>query len=84
MHGHIQRDHYEPVSETLEGLLDKDYGLAQDSMAAVPTNVELCETSFKRPIKSPISKESKATNDHSKVAFAIVSYTYLHPPPTIA
>ena len=63
--------------------MDKDYGLAQDSMAADPTNVELCEMSFKRPIKSPISKESKATNDHAKVGFAIVLYTYMHPPPTI-
>ena len=49
------------LSETPEGLLDK--------MGVVPTNVELCEMSFKRPIKSPICKDSKATYELSKVAF---------------
>ena len=72
------------LSETLEGLLDKDYGLARDSMAAVPTNIESCEKSFRRPIQSPISKDSRITADLSKVAFAIVLYTYLHPPPKLA
>jgi len=41
------------LSETVEGLLDKNYGLARDSVAAIPTNVELCGRNFKRPSKSP-------------------------------
>ncbi|KAJ8440968.1 hypothetical protein Cgig2_019997 [Carnegiea gigantea] len=66
------------LRETLEGLSNKDYGFARESMGTVPTNVELCERSFQGPVQSPISEDSKTMDDLSKVAYAIVLYLYLY------
>ncbi|XP_021740033.1 cell wall / vacuolar inhibitor of fructosidase 1-like [Chenopodium quinoa] len=71
------------LKEVREGLSYRDYGFARDSMAAVPTNVELCERSFEAPIKSPISADSKAMDDLSNVAYDIVFYMFTHPSPPL-
>ncbi|KAJ8445307.1 hypothetical protein Cgig2_024513 [Carnegiea gigantea] len=62
------------LRETLEGLSNKDYSFARDSMGSVPTNVELCERSFEGPVKSPISEDSKAMDDLSKMLMEELDY----------
>jgi len=66
------------LMETLERLWIKDYSFARDSVASVPTNVELWERSFQGPVQSPIHEDSNSMDDLSKVAYAVVLYLYLH------
>ncbi|XP_056697176.1 cell wall / vacuolar inhibitor of fructosidase 1-like [Spinacia oleracea] len=60
--------------ETVEDLLAKRYAFAPDMMKNVQRYVNVCEGSFKKPVKSPISADNKAMFDLSGVAYAIISH----------
>ncbi|XP_056682918.1 cell wall / vacuolar inhibitor of fructosidase 1-like [Spinacia oleracea] len=60
--------------ETVEDLSAKKYDFARDMMKDVQRSVNVCEGSFEKPVKSPISVDNKAMFEISGVAYAIVSY----------